>query len=207
MVTRRTMLAGAAAMALVAAIGPMGFVRTALAQDPGASTFIDAMARQAIGVLETVGANTPEGRAQFAQIFDQGFDVPTIGRFVLGRYWNTATPAQQQEYLQLFQQMVVSTYARRFQNYQGQSLQILGTRAAGDQGDTLVQTQISQISGPAIAVDWRVRSRSGGYKVVDVIVANVSMSVTQRDEFASVISQNGGSIEGLLAVLRQHAAG
>jgi phospholipid transport system substrate-binding protein len=205
MVTRRTVLAGTAAFALIAAMGSIGFAPAALAQDQGASAFIDGMARQAIGVLETVGANTPEGRAQFARIFEQGFDVPTIGRFVLGRYWNTATPEQQQEYLQLFQQMVVNTYARRFQNYQGESLQIVGTRAAGDQGDTLVQTQISQINGPPIAVDWRVRSRSGGYKVVDVIVANVSMSVTQRDEFASVISQNGGSIEGLLSVLRQRA--
>jgi phospholipid transport system substrate-binding protein len=207
MVTRRAVLAGTAALALIAAMGSIAFERPALAQDQGAAAFLDGMARQAIGVLQTVGTGTAEGRAQFAQIFEQGFDVPTIGRFVLGRYWNTATQEQQQEYLQLFQQMVVSTYARRFQNYQGESLQILGTRAAGDQGDVLVQTQISQSNGPPIAVDWRVRSRSGGYKVVDVIVANVSMSVTQRDEFASVIVQNGGSIEGLLAALRQRAAG
>ncbi len=202
MTTRRVVLAGIAALAASAMLPPLA----ARAQDAdGAAAFIESMAREAIGVLETVGTGSEAGQAEFARIFRQSFDVPTIGRFVLGRYWNQATPEQQQEYLSLFERMVVSTYARRFQNYRGESLQVLGVRDAGSQGDLLVQTQISQLDGPPIDVGWRVRARGAGYQVVDVIVANVSMSVTQRDEFASVIAQNGGTIEGLLQVLRQRA--
>ncbi|OWJ66376.1 hypothetical protein BWR60_15210 [Inquilinus limosus] len=182
-----------------------GLPRLAFAQADGAAAFIDDMAKRAIGILQAGGASTAQGKAQFTQILNQGFDLPTIGRFVLGRYWNSATPDQKREYMDLFERMIVETYSRRFQNYQGETLVIKGTRAVGN--DTLVATEIRQKDGPPIQVDWRVRPAGGSYKVVDVIVARVSMSVTQRDEFASVIAQNGGNIEGLLQAMRQRAGG
>ena len=54
-----------------------------------------------------------------------------------------------------------------------------------------------------MAVDWRVRPRGDGLKVIDVAVEGVSMSVTQRSEFSSVIQRGGGQIESLLQTLRQ----
>jgi len=204
MIDRRTVLT-AGAMTTMALL--LGLPRPASAQTDGAAAFIDDMAKRAIGILQAGGAATEEGKAQFTQILHQGFDLPTIGRFVLGRYWNSATPQQQQEYMQLFERMIVETYSRRFQNYQGETLVVKGTRAVGNGNDTLVATEIRQKDGPPIQVDWRVRQEGGGYKVVDVIVARVSMSVTQRDEFASVIAQNGGNVEGLLQAMRQRAGG
>ncbi|MGK9170447.1 ABC transporter substrate-binding protein [Inquilinus limosus] len=205
MIDRRTVLT-AGAMA-TASLLLAGLPRPAAAQADGAAAFIDGMAKRAIGILQAGGASTAQGKAEFTQILNQGFDLPTIGRFVLGRYWNSATPEQRQEYMDLFERMIVETYSRRFQNYQGETLVVKGTRAVGSGNDTLVATEIRQKDGPPIQVDWRVRQAGGGYKVVDVIVARVSMSVTQRDEFASVIAQNGGSIDGLLRAMRQRAGG
>jgi phospholipid transport system substrate-binding protein len=197
---RRAVLA--AALAGVAA----GMPAPLYAQDAAAADFIQGMAERAIGVLERGGAGTAGGKAEFRRILSEGFDIRTIGRFVLGRYWNEASESQRQEYLSLFQTMIVETYSRRFEGYSGETLVVKSTRAVGDRGDTMVQTEINQISGPPVGVDWRVRRSDRGYRVVDVIVANVSMSVTQRDEFASVIQQSG-SIDGLLAVMRQRSSG
>lgn len=205
MMNRRTLLT--AGLTLTAGLVLTGLPRLASAQSDGPSAFIESMAKEAIGILEAGGAATPQGKAQFTAILERGFDLPTIGRFVLGRYWNSATPAQQQEYMQLFERMIVETYSRRFQNYQGQTLVVKGSRAVGGSGDTLVMTEVRQKDGPPIQVDWRVRQAGSGYKVVDVIVARVSMSVTQRDEFASVIAQNGGNIDGLLQAMRQRVGG
>lgn len=203
MIDRRTVLtAGAMASLLLA-----GLPRFAFAQADGAAGFIEDMAKRAIGILQAGGAATPQGKAEFTQILNQGFDLPTIGRFVLGRYWNSATQQQQAEYMDLFERMIVETYSRRFQNYQGETLVVKGTRAVGNGTDTLVATEIRQKDGPPIQVDWRVRPAGGSFKVVDVIVARVSMSVTQRDEFASVIAQNGGNVDGLLQAMRQRAGG
>ncbi len=59
---------------------------------------------------------------------------------------------------------------------------------------------------PPAKVDWRVTRADGAYKITDVVVEGVSMAVTQRSEFASVIQRNGGKVEGLLAMLRQKTA-
>ncbi|HMG50473.1 MAG TPA: ABC transporter substrate-binding protein [Inquilinus sp.] len=205
MINRRTVLTAGAMM--TAGLLLAGLPRLAAAQTDPAGAFIDDMAKRAIGILQGGGAGTAQGQAEFTRILNQGFDLPTIGRFVLGRYWNSATAQQQQDYMQLFERMIIETYSRRFQNYQGETLVVKGTRPVGSSGDTLVGTEIRQKDGPPIQVDWRVRQAGGSYKVVDVIVARVSMSVTQRDEFASVIAQNGGSIDGLLQAMRQRAGG
>ena len=58
-------------------------------------------------------------------------------------------------------------------------------------------------SKPPIRINWRVRRSENTYRVIDVVVEGVSMSVTQRDEFAAVIRRNGGKIEGLLSALER----
>jgi phospholipid transport system substrate-binding protein len=54
-----------------------------------------------------------------------------------------------------------------------------------------------------IRVDWRLRADNSDFRILDVIVEGLSMAVTQRDEFASVIQSKGGKVAGLLDVLRQ----
>ena len=138
--------------------------------------------------------------AEIPQIPDQAI-IPTIGRFVLGRYWRTASREQQQEYLELFENMVVETYARRFTEYSGETFRVLGSRGEGE-GDTMVQSQIVRPAGPPIQVAWRVRERNGQFRIIDVSIEGVSMAVTQRNEFGAVIQRNGGRIEPLLETLR-----
>ena len=60
---------------------------------------------------------------------------------------------------------------------------------------------------PPAGVDWLLTSQNGAYKISDVIVEGVSMAVTQRSEFASVIQRNGGQVEGLITALRQKTEG
>ena len=83
-----------------------------------------------------------------------------------------------------------------------ETLKITGSRPEGDT-DGIVSSQIIRPDAPPVAVDWRVRQRGDSLKVIDVAVEGVSMSVTQRSEFASVIQRGGGQIESLLQTLRQ----
>src|ERR1700739_3438224 len=63
--------------------------------------------------LEVLGKNTtPEQRVvRFHELFRVDFDVPGIARFVLGRYWKTATPEQQQEFVKLFEHYIALVYS------------------------------------------------------------------------------------------------
>jgi phospholipid transport system substrate-binding protein len=55
-------------------------------------------------------------------------------------------------------------------------------------------------------MEWRLVADNGRYKVDDVIVEGVSMAVTQRSEFASIIQRNGGQLGGLIAIMRDKTA-
>ena len=169
----------------------------ATAQD--ARTFIGRLGNEAIQVLGP-SVSQQQRIARFRQLFQRDFDVPGIGQFVLGRYWRTATPEEQQEFLKLFQEYIVQSYAAQLGEYGGEPFRVLGSRPSGN--ETVVTSEIDRPSGSRILVDWYVVDR-GGPKISDVYVAGVSMKVTQRDQFASVIQRNGGRVDALLTMLRQ----
>jgi phospholipid transport system substrate-binding protein len=171
--------------------------REANAQD--ARTFVATLGEQAIQVL---GPNVPEvqRQARFRELFRDDFDLPGIGQFVLGRYWRVATPQEQQDFLGLFQEYLVRAYSARLGAYGGEPFRVTGVRPNGD--ETVVTSEIVRANGNRIAVDWYLIGR-GAYKITDVYVGGVSMKVTQRDEFASVIQRNGGRVEALIGQLRQ----
>ena len=154
--------------------------------------------------LEVLGKGTPESQraARFRDLLREDFDVPGIARFVLGRYWNTATEEQRAEFVKLFEDYVAQAYATRLAEYAGEQFKVTGSRLDGD--GAIVSSQILRPAGSApIKVDWRLTGRNGIYKISDVSVDGISMAVTQRSEFASVIQHNGGQVQGLIAMLRQ----
>jgi phospholipid transport system substrate-binding protein len=167
----------------------------------GAQSFIDGMAGRAIEFLGNSSMSQAAKKQKFEQLLRESFDMDTIGRFALGRYWKTATDAQKKEYMTLFRRMIIEVYSGRFSDYKGQKFETRGARPEGDK-DTLVTSFIIPSDGPEIQVDWRVRHKDGRYRVVDVIVEGVSMSVTQRSDFAAVIQRGGGDIGVLLTHLR-----
>jgi phospholipid transport system substrate-binding protein len=178
--------------------------RPAPAQDLAkeASVFVQSLGDQAIKVITDKGLNPVDREKKFHQIFVDSFDVPAIGRFVLGRYWRTANDAQKTEFLKLFEDMIVKTYNNRFTEYKGEQFVVTGSRADGD--SAMVTTNVTRPgSNQPVKVDWRVLRPQGQLKIVDVVIEGVSMSVTQQQEFGSVIQRNGGQIDSLLASMRE----
>ncbi len=193
---RRCASAGALLVMLLVLATP----READAQD--ARIFIGTLGEQAIQVL---GPSVPEvqRQARFRELFRDDFDLPGIGQFVLGRYWRVATPQEQQDFLGLFQEYLVRAYSARLGAYGGEPFRVTGVRPNG--GETIVASEIIRRNGSPIAVDWYLIG-GGPFKITDVYVGGVSMKVTQRDEFASVIQRNGGRVDALIAQLRQKLA-
>lgn len=168
----------------------------------GAEKFITALADDGIGFLADENITTEKQKAAFRKLLNRNFDLNTIARFSLGRHWRTANKAQRDEYVALFKDMIIDVYSQRFSDYQGQVLTVTGSRKEGER-DVLVHSLLEQESGPDVKIDWRVRERDGGYRVVDVIVEGVSMALTQRSDFSSVVQRGGGDMEALLAHLRE----
>ncbi|MGC2203712.1 MAG: ABC transporter substrate-binding protein [Stellaceae bacterium] len=173
------------------------------AADPAA--LISQLGSRALEVLGK-GSTQSQRVARFRELLREDFDVPGIARFVLGRYWNIATEEQRAEYVKLFEDYVALAYSTRLAEYTGEKFKVTGSRPDGD--GAIVSSQIVRPGGAApVKVDWRVTGRNGVYKISDVSVDGISMAVTQRSEFASVIQHNGGQVQGLIAMLRQKTAG
>ena len=177
------------------------FMRPSAAQAETASEFVATLGASAIELLADQGISDNVRVERFYSLLEEGFDFPLIGRFVLGIHWRRATDQQRAEFGVLFEQYLVNTYASRLGSYGGETLRVKGERSDPNR-DTIVSSEIVQKRGPRIKVDWRVRENAGTYKVIDVIVEGISLVITQRDEFSSVIRREGAGVEGLLAQLR-----
>ena len=191
--SRRSLSLGVLALAFgLSALAP----RVDAAMDPGA--FVGNLGNEGI---QTLGASPQQRIARFNQLFQADFDVNGIGRFAIGRYWQAFTPQQQQEFLRLFQAYTVRAYADKLGQYGGAQFRVLGTQPAGN--EVIVSSEVIRPSGQPVHIDWHLVDEGGQYKVTDVYVDQVSMKITQRDEFAKIIQNNGGQPSALLAVLRQ----
>lgn len=167
-----------------------------------AEKFIADMGDNAIDFLGDDSLSMDQKRDRFRKLLNKNFDMYTIGRFVLGRNWKNASKAQQDEYQRLFKDLIVDIYSQRFNEYQGQEFDVKGVQDVGKK-DLLVTSYIVPDVGSKVKVDWRVRDKGGQMKIIDIVVEGVSMTVTQRSEFASIIQNGGGDIEVLLDHLRK----
>ncbi len=168
----------------------------------GAEAFINSMAQRAIDFLADEELTPDQRTAKFKKLLQTSFDMKTIGRFALGRYWRTSNEKQRAEYLKLFEKMVIDVYSQRFGEYKGQKVEVRGGRKDGSTDSIISSFILPTNGGQEIEVEWRVRYKNNRYKVIDVIVEGVSMGVTQRSDFASVIQRGGGELKVLLAHLR-----
>ncbi len=164
-----------------------------------AAKFLESLGSKTVNVLRSSGSSLAQKEKTVRTLIGESFDFRKIGRFVLGRAWKKATSDQRDQYQSLFREFILRSYTRRLGGYAGQSFKITGTKPIG-KSDVLVLTRISRPSGPPILAGWRVRNGSNGYKILDVMVSGVSMAVTQRSEFRSVVRRQG--VGGLIEMLR-----
>jgi phospholipid transport system substrate-binding protein len=170
-----------------------------------AGKFIQDLGNQAIQIIADKNLNEAQRSGKYRGLLHDSFDLKTIGHFVIGRAWNTATPDQQQEYMKLFEDLVVKIYGDRLKFYSGESFHVTGLRQENDR-DTIVSSEIDHPDGAQpTKIDWRVRQSDTKFAIIDVVIEGVSQSVTQRQEYSSIIQRDGGKIDGLLVQMRQQA--
>ncbi len=117
---------------------------------------------------------------------------------------NAGSTEQQKDFLSLFEQMNVLIWSKRFNEYNGETLQISGTSQDNDR--FIVDSLIQRPGGKSVSVQWAVRQVGGSFKIVDITVEGVSMVITNRSDYASAIQAQGGKIDGMLNVMRQKVA-
>lgn len=201
MFTRRKFFQGTLiAAAMTVLFQPSAFA--AETKEQAALKMVKAIGDEAVATLADKSLSEVQKQERFEKFLDSSFDMKRIGRFVLGQYWRDATGAEQTEFLNVFRDYMVTSYAEKIGSYSGENLEIKDATSLNDK-ESLVHSVIVRPNGPPIKLDWRVRKTNDGEKIVDVIIEGISMAQTHRSEFASVVSQPGVGVEGLINKLKE----
>jgi phospholipid transport system substrate-binding protein len=170
---------------------------------PDARQFINTLVNSALRVLAETKSSDTQREQTFDRLLSQNFDMPRIARFVLGRYWTSASEQDRQKFVEIYREFIIRSYASRFSEYSGEIVKVTSSRPEGADF-TVVNSEILLPTGePGVKVSWRVHKSGDDYKIVDVDVEGVSMMLAQREEFASVIQRNGGTVAGLIQAIER----
>ena len=180
----RLALASAASLALAGAA-------FADASDPAAAR-IESFDAAVIKTMQAGKAAGAQGRAKvIGPAVESTFDLPAMVRFAVGPTWTTIAPEDQAALQKAFGRFTIANYAKNFDNYNGQKLELDGdvqTRGA----DKLVKTRLTG-GGTNVPLAYRMRDNGSGWKIIDVYYNGaISQLTTQRSDFASTLG-NGGA--------------
>jgi phospholipid transport system substrate-binding protein len=133
-------------------------------------------------------------------------DFVTLSRWVLGKHWRKATPAQREAFMTQFREMLLVTYLRNVTSYRETAVRFLPLRAAPQDDRVVVQAEVEPQGMPVVNVMFRMHRVDGQWLIYDVAVEGVSLVATHRSGFSQEISRNG--LDGLIARLAEmnHAA-
>ncbi len=191
---------------LFAVLAGLMLILSPQAQATTADQFIREVGTETLKALGDRTLTTEKREGLVRNLLTNHLDLDAVGRFCLGRYSRGITPEQKKEYDALFEDYLTKVYSQLLAQYNGETLEVReGARAAGS--ETIVESQINRQAGPPIRVEWKTHQKDGKPLVTDVIVEGVSMAFTQRQQFESVIQNNGGKIDALFTAMKRQIAG
>lgn len=130
------------------------------------------------------------------------FDFRRMSRWVLARYWRTATPTQRTGFTAQFTALMVRTYATALLSYSGQRIKYLPYRVNPQSRHAMVKTLIMENNGGSnIPVDYMFVHEKVGWKVYDVTIDGVSLVTNYRSVYASKIQRSG--LNGLITSMKR----
>jgi phospholipid transport system substrate-binding protein len=164
----------------------------ALARPAAAGEPSDQLKTQIDRVLKTLEdpelkkeGKSRDRRTAVRRIANEIFDFSETARRSLGRHWQPRTPAEREEFVVLFSDLLERSYISRVELYGGEKIQFLGDTAEGDQAR--VQTKLLTKGGSEIPIEYRMHRKADRWLVYDVIIEGVSLIANYRSQFNKII--------------------
>jgi phospholipid transport system substrate-binding protein len=176
------------------------------AADDGARAFTQSMIDRGFAILRDARMDEATRVRRFDDFIMQHMDARKAALFTLGRYRRGAPDGVVDAFVAAFSDYSTAIYGAHLVDYQAASLRVVGD-IANKPGDVTVMT-LAEGGGlrEPLRIAFRLSAYGGGFKIVDVQVAGIWLSVEQRDQFAAVLAQNNGDIASLTASLRDRVS-
>ena len=173
----------------------------ALASFESEEKFVSNFADNAISILSNESLNASQKNIQFTELVMSSIDMNLISKFVLSKYWKLATDDQKKAYQVAFKQYFISSYANKLDQYSGEKVIIVSSNAA--KKFVIVKSNIVRDGTDTLKIelDWRLLTRDGQTKIIDLSIEGISLIIAQREEFQSFLANNNNSLDALISKL------
>lgn len=167
--------------------------------------FLEKLGKEVVEKISNVNISDADRSKNFKKLYLSTFDNYYISRFVLGRYWKTIDKNVQRQFVESFNKYIVATYAPKFKGWEGT---FKATDSLIEKNYYNVKMDILNKEGPTLKMMWKLYlNKNNEFKILDVNIDGVSMLVTQRAEFMSVIKNNPKGVKGLITAMDEKASG
>jgi phospholipid transport system substrate-binding protein len=191
----------------ISALCISGFTTAALAQALGPEELVQKVTEEVMSSIKS-DKQLAAGDKQKAMKLAEEKVLPYIDfeeatRLAVGRAWSQATPEQRKKLVSEFRNMLVRTYSNAIEAYQGQTLKVLPSRGGKQDAkdEATVRTQFTRAGGKPLPIEFQMRKVGDNWKVFDIAVEGISLVLTYRSEFDSVVKQDG--LDGLIKRLTE----
>jgi phospholipid transport system substrate-binding protein len=140
-----------------------------------------------------------ERREQLRRVIFARFDFAEMARRSLGAEWRRRTPAEQQEFIVVFTDLLQDNYIGTIESYSGDK--VVYNRELQDQDNAEVQTTLTTRSEAVYSINYRLRLVDKDWKVYDVVIENISVVNNYRSQFNRLISKS--SYEDLVRTMKE----
>ena len=134
-------------------------------------------------------ARTEERRRRIRAVVNQIFDFTEISQRSLGRHWPARTPAEREQFVALFGDLLENAYITKIESYSGEKIEYPGDVIDGDLA--IVKTRIVTKQQTEIPIDYRMFLNGGRWAVYDVSIEGISLIGNYRTQFNAVIQRSG----------------
>lgn len=197
MIFRRFILRVVASAPLLAALTGVAHAQASSAAQ--AEAFITQSGNKLVAIVNGNESDSQKSE-ELRQLVNQIVNVGQVADYVLGRYNDIATPAQKQEFHDLFRQLLSYNITYQIRSYKGVRFVVDGSSPQGN--DVIVNTTISSPGKAPANVGWVIENQAGKLQIIDVIAAGTSLRITTRNDYAGVIADNGGQVSALLKAMQ-----
>ncbi len=164
----------------------MGAHTIATAQEKSATTFVSNLVDDIVQNVLSTDATKEAKAAAFEEHILKAIDTQAIAKTVLAQFWRTATQKEQDDFIEAFKNMAIKMTSDKFNLYTGQKMQFFAERPAQGKNQVFVDSSVEDKQKP-IQVVWRVREKDGEYRVIDIIIEGVSMTLSYRNEYSTFL--------------------
>jgi phospholipid transport system substrate-binding protein len=144
-------------------------------------------------------AKAQERRQKVKEIIYSRFDFDEMAKRSLGPQWQKRSPEEQKEFVQLFTGLLEHVYLDNIESYRGEKVRFLNERQ--DKDFAQVDTKIINNKGEEFSLDYRLQNVNGDWKVIDVVIENISLVNNYRAQFNRVLAKS--SYAELLEIMKQ----